>query len=297
MSEPRRYNSPEAFKQALEARLRATGNMNRARQILVMERFYGRIHALMGDDVIVKGGMVLERRLDRARTTKDLDLRLKGDPEVLLTTLREAARQAFGDFLTFTVEPDPLHDTINGDGMVYEGRRYRVTAYMAGKIYGAPFGLDAGFGDAIWGEVDTIEGSETLDFCRAPRAHWRLYPRQTHLAEKLHAYTIPRERENTRVKDLPDMALLASTGNFDAVDLYQAFSSTFAFRGTHDLPSMVPEPPQSWSAPYARMAREDGLPWAEIEGLYSAVCAFVEPVLQGSEGVWDAGAWKWQRYH
>ncbi|MFP5503846.1 MAG: nucleotidyl transferase AbiEii/AbiGii toxin family protein, partial [Candidatus Sericytochromatia bacterium] len=137
MTTPRRYNTPEAFKQALETRLRGTGNMNRARQILIMERFYGRIHALMGDSVIVKGGMVLEQRLDRARTTKDLDLRLTGNPEALLALLQEAARQPFGDFLTFTVEPDPAHETIDGDGMVYEGRRYRVTAQMAGKVYGA----------------------------------------------------------------------------------------------------------------------------------------------------------------
>ena len=32
-----------------------------------MERFYARIPTLMGDTVVVKGGLVLERRLERAR--------------------------------------------------------------------------------------------------------------------------------------------------------------------------------------------------------------------------------------
>ena len=33
----------------------------------------------------------------------------------------------------------------------------------------------------------------------------RLYPVETHIAEKLHAYTLPRPRPNSRVKDLPDL--------------------------------------------------------------------------------------------
>lgn len=78
MTEVRTYRTPEAFKQALEGRLRAATNMNRARQLLVMERYYARIAVAFGDEVIVKGGMVLEQRLDRARTTKDLDLRGSG---------------------------------------------------------------------------------------------------------------------------------------------------------------------------------------------------------------------------
>jgi hypothetical protein len=38
----------------------------------------------------------------------------------------------------------------------------------------------------------------------------RLYPIETHIAEKLHAYTMPRARPNSRVKDLPDLGLLAT---------------------------------------------------------------------------------------
>ena len=267
--------------------------MNRARQILVMERFYGRIAEVLGEAVVVKGGMVLERRLVRARTTKDLDLRLAGDPEALLEVLREAGRTPFGDFLTFTVEPDPAHATIDGDGMVYEGRRYRVTPAMAGKVYGAAFGVDAGFGDPLWGAAEFMDGTDTLDFCGAPRAAWRVYPRQTHLAEKLHAYTLPRERENSRVKDLPDMALLATTGPFDADDLLAALRQTFSFRATHELPASLPAPAGSWEAPYARMAREDQLPWATLGDVEVAVRAFIDPVLARRAGQWKPETWTW----
>jgi hypothetical protein len=65
----------------------------------------------------------------------------------------------------------------------------------------------------------------------------RLYPIETHIAEKLHAYTMPRTRPNTRVKDLPDMALLATAEPLEAARLRAALERTFAFRATHPLPS------------------------------------------------------------
>ena len=49
---PRRYSSPEAFKQALEQRLRASARSGadfaRRRQLLVFARFLARIVAVLG---------------------------------------------------------------------------------------------------------------------------------------------------------------------------------------------------------------------------------------------------------
>jgi hypothetical protein len=71
----RTYASPESFKQALEQRLRSAATTGaefaRKRQLLVFDRFLARIVAVLGDAATLKGGLVLERRLDRARTTKD----------------------------------------------------------------------------------------------------------------------------------------------------------------------------------------------------------------------------------
>jgi hypothetical protein len=66
----RSYASPEAFKQALEQRLRAASKggaeFARRRQLLVFDRFLARIVAVLGDAATLKGGLVLELRLDRA---------------------------------------------------------------------------------------------------------------------------------------------------------------------------------------------------------------------------------------
>jgi hypothetical protein len=79
------YATPLAFKQALEQRLRsssATGaDFARRRQLLVFDCFLARLSQVAGDTVTLKGGLALELRLARARTTKDVDLRMMGSSE------------------------------------------------------------------------------------------------------------------------------------------------------------------------------------------------------------------------
>jgi hypothetical protein len=222
----RRYSSPAAFKQALEQRLRAASKTGaefaRKRQLLVFDRFLARIVAVLGDAVTLKGGLVLELRLARARTTKDIDLCLKGSPDGVLARLQEAARLDLGDFLTFEVGPDEDHPEIQNDGMQYEGMRFRVESRLAGKPYGQPFGVDIAFGDPMLGEPEVVAAEDVLDFAGIAPPRLRIYPIETHVAEKLHAYTLPRARPNSRVKDLPELALLASAGTQDATRLRMA---------------------------------------------------------------------------
>jgi len=199
----RRYETPEAFKQSLEARVRRAAregsvDMGRFRQLLVFDRFLARVFEQLGDRVIVKGGLVLELRLERARTTRDVDLRVMGNPDGLLEAIQRAARRDLGDYLSFIVVPDPEHPTIEGDGMVYDGQRFRAEARLAGNIYGMPFGIDAGFGDVLTAEPEIINGTTFLDFIDVAAAKIRVYPREAHIAEKLHA-TRYRASERTRV--------------------------------------------------------------------------------------------------
>jgi hypothetical protein len=122
----------------------------------------------------------------------------------------------------------------------------------------------------------------------------RLYPIETHLAEKLHAYTMPRSRPNSRVKDLPDIALLASAHAVDAKQLRAALEQTFTFRKTHALPSSVPAPLDAWAKPYASMAREDSLPWSTLDDVTKAAQAFLDPVLAAElDATWSPKAWRW----
>jgi predicted nucleotidyltransferase component of viral defense system len=252
---PRSYASPLAFRQALEQRLRA-----RERQLLVFERFLARIIGIFGDAVTLKGGLALELRLARARTTKDVDLRLVGSPRDLFAELQESGRLELGDFMTYELRPDRRHPTIDNDGMRYEGLRFRAECKLAGKLFGQPFGVDVAFGDPMNGEPDLVRGDDSLAFAGIASPKLRIYPLETHVAEKLHAYTLPRARPNTRVKDLPDIALLASVRSVAARRLAEAMAQTFAFRNTHALPARLPDPLVAWEKPYATLAAKTSSP-------------------------------------
>jgi hypothetical protein len=292
------YANAAAFKQAVEARLRGAASsgrdFERRRQLLVFERFLARLTLELGDSMILKGGLVVELRVERARTTQDVDLRLTGRPTELLARLRRAAELELGDSMIFTIARDAEHPQITNEGMIYEGQRYRVVCSLAGKPYGHPFGLDVAFADPMFGEADVIETPDTLAFAGIPPASVRVYPLETHIAEKLHAYTIPRPRPNTRVKDLPDIALLAGVRELEPANLRAALAQTFSSRNTHPLPSLLPEPPANWVAPYARMAQQNELAWPDLGTVTRAVRAFLDPVLSGTAAAaWRPAAWRW----
>ncbi len=249
--------------------------------------------AVFGDAALLKGGLVLELRLERARATKDIDLRLIGSPESVLADLRQAGQLDLKDFMTFEVSPDTEHPQIQDDGMRYEGLRFRTECRLAGKLYGQRFGVDVVFGDPILGEPEIVSAEDTLAFAGVAPPVLRLYPIEMHLAEKLHAYTLPRLRPNTRVKDLPDIALLGTMQPLDAERLRLALAQTLDFRGTHAVPSSVPDPPATWSTPYGHLARENELAWTTLEELTTAVAAFINPVLAGKNGTWRPLKWQW----
>jgi hypothetical protein len=218
-----------------------------------------------------------------------------GSPDDILARLQEAGRRDLGDFLTFEGGPDEDHPEIQNDGMQYDGLRFRAECKLAGKVYGQPVGVDVAFGDPILGEPAIVVAEDVLAFAGIAPPTLRLYPIETHLAEKLHAYTMPRSRPNSRVKDLPDIALLATAQPVDAKRMRAALEQTFAFRRTHPLPTKVPEPLDAWTTPYAAMAREDQLVWLTLDDVTKAAQTFLDPVLAGQlDATWAPEAWSWQ---
>jgi hypothetical protein len=195
--------------------------------------------------------------------------------------------------MAFEVGRDPGQPTIQNVGMQYEGLRFRAECRLAGKLYGQPFGVDVAFGDPIVGELEFITADDVLTFAGISPPELRVYPIESHIAEKLHAYTMPRTRPNTRVKDLPDIALLASIRPLEADLLRTAISTTFQFRATHPLPAALPDPPSSWITPYSEMAKVSELAWTTLEQLTAEVRAFINPILGGNSGTWHPAAWTW----
>lgn len=295
------YKTPASFKTALEQRIRDRAaslrtTVDRERTLLVFDRLLARIAREFGDYMTLKGGFALELRLGRARATNDVDLRMKGTPAGILLRLQAAGRLDLGDYMSFEINVDTRHPTITGTGLQYEGYRYGAECRIAGRRFANPFGIDVAFGDPIFGEIELIPASDLLDFIGVPRPSIRVYPVETHLAEKLHAYTMPRPdgRLNSRVKDLPDIALLATTRPLRSNDLRDALSQTFQYRATHTVPSALPDPPSEWAGTYAHLSKENGLPWPTLVAVTDAARRFLDPVLSGGDArTWSPQEWTW----
>jgi hypothetical protein len=102
--------------------------------------------------------------------------------------------------------------------------------------------------------------------------------REQQFAEKIHAYTLPRNAANSRVKDLVDLALLIGSGGLDKHRIMEALRLTFERRGTHDLPANLVPPPADWQVPFHALAEECGLP-TDVAAVFASVQKFVEEVL------------------
>lgn len=192
----------------------------------------------------------MELRIGAARATKDLDLTLSdlraltsdGDQGIVLQALQDSVAQDLGDFFRFTVG-EPMMDL---DGAPYGGARYPVAAHMDGRPF-VKFLLDVGIGDVVLAPLEVIEGQSWLAFAGIAGARFPTISKEQQLAEKLHAYPLPREHPNSRVKDLVDLVLLIKTGAMQPACLKITLAATFDRRATHSLPGhpvTLTPPPQ-----------------------------------------------------
>ncbi len=96
------------------------------------------------------------------------------------------------------------------------------------------------------------------------------------------------------LKDLPDLALLATARAIDGAALRAAIDRTFGHRATHPVPTSVPAPSAAWAPIYAHIASNDGLEWKTLDEVTVAVKAFLDPVLVGVAGAWDVVTRSWR---
>jgi len=275
MKPAHRYATATAFRIALEARLKSLAqaegiDLQRLRRQVSFDRLLARLFSEPNAPWLLKGGYAMELRLRSARTTKDIDLSLPGEvgrKGDILERLQDRAATDMGDYFTFAVGL-PQMDL---DGAPEGGSRYPVIASLAGRVF-TKFHLDVGIGDAIVRPTEIVRGRDWLKFAGIPLVPCIAISREQQFAEKLHAYTRQRERPNSRVKDLVDMALLVKMGMLESPKLKEAIQMTFEQRGTHAVPTVFPEPPESWQQPYAQLAEECGLEWT-IDESVQAVAA------------------------
>ena len=297
MPQAERGSTDRGFHQQLLQRLRNEARQQgvdprRLQQRVAFERLLARL-AVSGD-WLLKGGFALELRYGlRNRPTKDIDLRTHWEPDEALAHLRQAVATPPPDDDRFRFE---LRETAQDlQGAPGGGLRVKVVARVAGFEF-ASFAVDLASGDAVVALPDMLTGSDLLGFAGIPPVMIRVYPVAQHLAEKLHAYTLPRMQDNTRTKDLVDMITIAAMEALDGGALAEAVAATFTARTSHALPETLLKPPASWTVAFRHLASETALsPTGDLEAGYELAVRLWEPVLnrtaQGRR--WHAEAMEW----
>ena len=288
MNLPRRYNDAASFRQALEERLKQRAlaqveDLQRLRQQVAFDRFVTRIQSDGSNRWILKGGHALELAIESARATRDIDLALKTSPvrrgqghETLQQMLQEAASQAADDWFEFQVGESMM----DLDGPQYGGERFPISSMLGGRLFVA-FHVDVAVGDVLLEPLRIATGEDWFSFAGIEPSPLTTTSLEQQFAEKLHAYTVPRAgaHDNSRVKDLVDLVLLIDTGTLEPENVAAAVMATFKHRGTHSIPEVFPDPPDSWEKPYAAMATschsdgDIGAAVARIRDYYGKVLA------------------------
>jgi len=258
--------------------------VGRLRRFVAFDALLARLFATDDPPWILKGGYTLELRLAQAaRPTKDLDLSvpslhtipLLASPDqavriaALLAHLRQESARNLEDCFVFRVG-EPMTEL---DAPPYGGARFPVESHMDNRLFVA-FHVDVGLGDALVAPPEWLTGQSLLAFAGIPAGRFAVLPRAQQFAEKIHAYTQPRERLNTRVKDLIDLVLLIEIGLPPPEEVAHALRATFNRRESHPLPTTLDAPPEQWRTSYATLAAECGLPYATPGEALQVVIAY-----------------------
>lgn len=259
-----RYVDATALRRALESRLKQhsadTGSdLSRRRRVVVFDRIAARLATDPVTAWILKGGAVMEFRLrGKARTTKDMDLAACPEGESCLNgeTARELLIESLAvdedrDGFLFQVSPPT---ELRADAAGRGGWRFSVESRLAGRVF-ATVRLDVVARGEEIALTERLPLPNTLEFAGTPPRAIEAVDRRQHFAEKLHAFTRDYgDRPNTRVKDLVDLVLLIESGLVADASLLDVVRHVFTVRATHDVPTVLSEPPPSWSVLYPELA-------------------------------------------
>lgn len=263
MTGPQHYSDAVSFRQALETRLRQRAldrreDLQHLRQQVAFDRFVTRVQRDGTNRWILKGGHALELAIKSARATQDIDLALNtnlawssDNHATLQQMLQVAASHPVDDWFVFRVGESMM----DLNGPQYGGERFPISSMLGGRLF-VTFHVDVAVGDVLLEPLRVTAGEDWFRFAGIEPSPLTTTSLEQQFAEKLHAYTMPRAgaHENSRVKDLVDLVLLVGTGTLELEDVTAAVMVTFKHRGTHSIPEVFLDPPDSWAKPYAAMA-------------------------------------------
>ncbi|GAA4802836.1 nucleotidyl transferase AbiEii/AbiGii toxin family protein [Tomitella cavernea] len=273
---------------------RRGGDTGQLRRAFFLQRFLTRIFSETGDRWLLKGGAALLVRLPDARYSRDIDL--------LHTTA--AIEEALAELAAIARAPsdlDPFQFIMATPKLMTSdvaGARVKVDVYY-GTTHLEQFPIDLSTELVPIGEVDYQSPTPVAAIDGlAPMPTFALYPLAQQISDKVCAmYERHNGQPSTRYHDLVDLILIVTTWSIDATTTRAALHHESARRGL-TLPSVVASPAPSWTAGYARIAKdvaavpENAL---DITSALHILSTCLNPLFQDSEqeGSWNPKTQHW----
>jgi hypothetical protein len=303
MTEPTfRYTTPTAFRTALKERFRQIARTDPRYRLDELQRQFAYDRALArlfsspdADHWVLKGAGALLARLTTARHSKDLDVFLSvngADAKDAVNALQTALQLNLGDHFTFDItRVAPLQEEAKGS-------RVHVNARLGPTPF-ASFHIDVVVGTVMTGTPDIVAPLTPLDIEGLIRPRYRVFPIADHLADKLcatiGAYTrTGQPTSSSRVKDLVDIAIIASTQTVEAAALTSALVSNAAMRKI-ELPERFTVPDVAgWAGRYPKVAAEAPGPAPDFAAAVALARQIFDPILRRAAiGVWSPSSRTW----
>lgn len=309
------YATAAAFRPALRDRLaviahdEGTHGLDELQRQFAYDRLLARVFD--GPDTgrwILKGAGALLARLPDARHSRDLDLaydaaRRDARPRQAPAASREgflaeavaglsaAADRDLGDHFRFEItRTSPLQERALG-------RRVDVVAYLGARY--AAFHVDVVVGTAMTGLPEQFPPLIPLSIEGLVRPHYQLFPLADHVADKVCAILevhrrAGRPQPSTRVKDLVDLTLIASTQTMDGAALQTAITVGAAHRRL-TLPDRFTVPNLDvWRTGYPAKAHEAPGATPGFDDAVALAARFLDPILSGHPvATWDPRRTTW----
>ncbi len=296
------YESPQAFRRTLADRLRQIARTDGRFTLdeLLRQFAYDRALARLfssqdADKWVLKGAGALLARVRVSRHSKDVDMFydvIEADADEAVDALREALNIDLRDFFDFRItRVSPLQEEA-------KGHRVHLTASLGPAAF-ASFHIDVVVGTSMSAAPDSAPPLVPIMIEGLVRPQYRVFPVADHLADKFcttfGAYTPTGSREpSSRVKDLVDIGIIATTQTVDAAALRIAVVTNAALRSVV-LPAEFSVPdPASWASRYPTVAADapgDVPDYAEATRLAGLLFRAVpDPTMTGS---WDPAEGQW----
>lgn len=277
------YDSWRSALQAVKARAKAVRatNLQTTLQQVYFDRFLCRVFADgESSNWLLKGGMGMLARVPEARSTKDVDLSAPSAASLdeAVQSLAERVGLNLDDHLHFelvrvqetgrgTNQPDT--ETRKATFACLDERGHRVAEVL----------VDIAVEHEPFGTVEVVTPANRLSLPRALTTfQYRLWPTADQIADKVCAtMTTYGQRPSSRIKDLVDLSLIASTQTVNLTELRGALELKRTLARISPFTEF--SPPPHWRDQYATISTTAPAAVPDFDVATQLVAGLVRPAL------------------